>query len=138
MGKLYINGELVPVDENNNFKTTVHFDSDGRQKIQFLAIDHLYNENDPSTHEHKTEFEVPIYIDTTTPEITLDTKNLKGYISPNDISLIISGNVHDTGFGYKLYINGNMKSNKEADDYTTFDDTFAEKYLLAEKAILLF
>ncbi|MDI3528973.1 MAG: lactocepin [Thermoanaerobacter sp.] len=133
MGKLYINGELVPVDENNNFKTTVHFDSDGRQKIQFLAIDHLYNENDPSTHEHKTEFEVPIYIDTTTPEITLDTKNLKGYISPNDISLIISGNVHDTGFGYKLYINGNMKSNKEADDYTTFDDTFAEKISLSRE-----
>ncbi|CAM0497156.1 S-layer homology domain-containing protein [Thermoanaerobacter kivui] len=124
MGELYINGKLVPVDENNNFTTTIHFDSDGKKQIKFLAFDKLYDPNDPSTYEHKTEFAIPIYIDITTPEITLNVDNFKGFISPEGVSLTVAGNVYDTGFGYKLFINGNNILNKEADDYTTFNDNF--------------
>ncbi|EIW00114.1 S8 family serine peptidase [Thermoanaerobacter siderophilus] len=124
MGELYINGKLVPVDENNNFTTTIYFDSDGKKEIKFFAADLDYNPDDPSTYEHKTEFAIPIYIDTTTPEITLNVDNFKGFISPEGVSLTVAGNVYDTGFGYKLFINGNNILNKEADDYTTFNDNF--------------
>ncbi|NNG65707.1 S8 family serine peptidase [Caldanaerobacter subterraneus] len=124
-GGLYINGERVSVDENNHFMTILHFDTDGRHKIEFLAYDDLYDENDPSTYEHKTEFAIPIYIDTTIPEITLNIDNFKGYISPEGrVSLTVAGSVYDTGFGYKLYVNGNIVLNKEADEYTTLEDPF--------------
>ncbi|MCS3917381.1 lactocepin [Caldanaerobacter subterraneus subsp. tengcongensis MB4] len=124
-GGLYINGERVRVDANNHFMTILHFDTDGRHKIEFLAYDDLYNENDPSTYEHKTEFAIPIYIDTTIPEITLNIDNFKGYMSPEGkVSLTVAGSVYDTGFGYKLYVNGNIVLNKEADEYTTLEDPF--------------
>ena len=124
-GGLYINGERVSVDVNNHFETTLRFNSDGKHKIEFLAYDDLYNKDDPSTYEHKTEFAIPIYIDTTIPEITLNIDNFKGYISPEGrVSLTVAGSVYDMGFGYKLYVNGNIVLNKEADEYTTFEDPF--------------
>ncbi|AEM79928.1 S8 family serine peptidase [Thermoanaerobacter wiegelii] len=125
MGELYINGEKVTVNPDNTFTTTVHFDSDGKKEIKLFAADNYYDKDDPTTYEHMSEYQIPIYIDTTTPEITLD--NFKGYISPNGISLTVAGSVYDTGFGYKLFVNGNNVLNKEADDYTTFNDNFTAR-----------
>ncbi|HHW57149.1 MAG TPA: S8 family serine peptidase [Clostridia bacterium] len=127
MGELYINDEKVTVNPDNTFTTTIHFNSDGKKQIKFLAFDNLYVPNDPSTYEHKTEFAIPIYIDITTPEITLNVDNFKGFISSEGVSLTVAGNVYDTGFGYKLFINGNNILNKEADDYTTFNDNFTAR-----------
>ncbi|KHO61723.1 peptidase S8 [Thermoanaerobacter sp. YS13] len=127
MGELYINDEKITVNPDNTFSTIIHFYSDGKKEIKFLAFDNLYDPNDPSTYEHKTEFAIPIYIDVTNPGITLNVDNFKGFISPEGVNLTVAGSVYDTGFGYQLFINGNNILNKEADDYTTFNDNFTAR-----------
>ncbi|MGB9679534.1 MAG: S8 family serine peptidase, partial [Minisyncoccia bacterium] len=125
MGELYINDQLVNVDENNMFNTTLHYDSDGKKEIRFFACDNDYDENKPETYEHMSEYQIPIYIDTTVPQISIDQTGFKGYMTPDgNISLTVAGSVYDTGLGYKFYVNGNMVLNKDADDFITFNDKF--------------
>lgn len=127
MGYLTINGDPVDLEMNGLGFTTSFFEyqvtglKNGRNNIRLEATDIRYKKNDPSTHEFKTEYVIPIFVDMFAPRLQPKPDQAKAFSHNGSNYLSIPFELTERGFGYKLWVNGDQVENVSYDDWTRND-----------------